>query len=289
VNGYQKGVANLFFNADGTLSGRIILTYFGTAPGGTNDGYAYTNFLGSAFLDGRWSYASPGNSNRILGFISAISSRAGTTTLVTNGFSFSGTARGSRLTFQTLGYISRMTFRGIPLQATNDLTGAYYGKGSKLNAPAFTEIFTMTPAPEFELVTNSITSSVDCSTTNIEVTITYNTVTNVDSIITFTNYINYILITQQVCDVTSVITTSIRNIFPANSYDTIGGGPGYEYDGQLLVSRQNYTAFFQARGLNGKYITVYAGPFNPSTGRGSLTGTDGVARKIRYNVAHGPQ
>jgi hypothetical protein len=36
-----------------------------------------------------------------------------------------------------------------------------------------------------------------------------------------------------------------------------------------------------------EFITVYAGPFNFATGRGSLVGTDGVTRNIKFEVAHG--
>ena len=84
------------------------------------------------------------------------------------------------------------------------------------------------------------------------------------------------------------VVLPVFNPFPVNFYDVGGRGPGYEYAGELLVSRQRYAALYQGQGANDRFITVYAGPFNPATGRGSLVGTDGVNRNIKYSIYHGP-
>jgi len=290
VSGNQQGVAHLFFNADGTIGGRVILTFSGKSTGVfTNNGITLTNIFGGARLEGRWSYASPTATNRIVGFINGISGLAGTTTAVTNGISFSGTAKGSRLTLATSGYSGQMTFRGIPLQETNRLTGTSYGTGLKQGAPGpFTEVFDLAPATDLESVTTSFRTTMDCWSTNITVDTDFHSVTNFDSIINITNYSTHIIVTQQDCFVTNTVATTLFNQFPANYYAVVGGGPAYEYTGRMLVSRQNYAAFYQARGENDRFITVYAGPFNPSTGRGTLLGTDGVVRNIKYNIYHGP-
>jgi hypothetical protein len=290
VSGSEQGVAHLFFNADGTLAGRVILTFSGKTTGTfTNKGITYTNFVGGARLDGRWSYATPTSTNRIVGFINGVSGLAGTTTSVTNGLSFSGTARGTRLTLMASGYSGPVTFRGIPLETTNALTGTSYANGSKQGTPApFTEVFDLTPAPELDLITTSLRTTIDCSSTNVTLETDHFSTTNLDSIINITNYFTYVIVTQQVCFVTNTVTTTLFNQFPANYYAVVGGGPAYEYTGRILVSRQNYAAFYQARGVNDEFITVYAGPFNPSTGRGSLLGTDGVSRNIKYAIFHGP-
>jgi len=70
-----------------------------------------------------------------------------------------------------------------------------------------------------------------------------------------------------------------------NCYIGEGGGPGYEYDGVFLVSQRNYAAFAQTRNSTGDPLAAYAGRFDPSSGRGLLTGTDGVHRSIKLKVA----
>lgn len=290
MSGHEQGVAHLFFKADGTLSGRAVYTFSGRTTGiFTNGGVLSTNIFGSAHLVGQWSYASPTSTNRIVGFINGISTLAGTTTLVTNSLSFRGGLTASKLDLLSMGYQGQVTFRGIPLRATNNLSGTYYGTGKKQGAPApFVEVFDLTPAPEFELLTNSITTSFDCSVTNITIFTNSFSTTNLNSIINVTNYFNYVTITQQVCVVENTIYVTFVNESPANYYQITGGGPGYEYTGRFLVSRQRYAALFQSRGSRNEFINVYAGSFNFATGRGSLVGTDGVSRNIKFEVAHGP-
>lgn len=290
VGGSQRGVAHIFFSPDGTLSGNIFLTFVGRASGTfTNTrGGTFTNFFGGAQLDGRWSYASPGNTSRFVGFINEVSRVAGTTTAVSNGLSFSATARASRLTLSALGYQGRLTFRGIPLQQTNDLSGTYYANVRKQGAPApMVEAFDVFPVPKSEDITTREISSFDCSSTNITTTTNSFSITNDNVISEYVTYLNYVTITQQVCYATNTVVTTIYYDFRDNYYGVFGRGPGYDYDGLLLVSRQNYAAFYQAQGENAEIITVYAGPFNPATGRGSLVGTDGVSRNIKCAISPG--
>lgn|GEM_PF-6647527 len=290
LSGHERGVAHLFFNADGTLNGRAMFTYVGKTSGiFTNRGVVYTNIFGAAYLEGNWSYASPTTTNRIVGFINLLSSQAGSTELMTNAVSFSGTARAAKLTLLSRGYPGQVTFVGIPLQSTNDLRGSYYGTGQKQGGPGpFTEVFKLTAAPELDIITNSVSTPANCFTTNITFTADSYSITNFDSIIMVTNFVNFITITQQVCFVTNTTVATFTNSYPANYYSVEGSGPAYQYTGRLLVSRQKYAVFFQGRGLNNEFITTYAGPFNPATGKGSLTGTDGVNRNIKYSIYHGP-
>src|SRR5206468_81145 len=136
LGGNERGVAQLFFNADGSLSGRALFTFTGRAVATyTNRGVLYTNFLGGAYLLGQWSYASPTTTNRIVGIINGVSSPAGSTTLTTNGLSFHGLVGRSKLTLLAVGYQGNVSFQGIRLRATNDLTGGYYATGQKRGAP----------------------------------------------------------------------------------------------------------------------------------------------------------
>ena len=74
-----------------------------------------------------------------------------------------------------------------------------------------------------------------------------------------------------------------------NMYDVTGGGPGYTFTGQFLVSRQRYAAFYQTSGFtpDGAQVTVYAGPFNLSKAKGVLKGTDGVNTGTVYKLLKG--
>ena len=291
LSGNQQGVAHLFFDPSGSLSGRALFTFSGKSTGVfTNRGVVFTNFFGGARLHGQWSYESPTRTNRVVGFINAVSSRAGSTAFITNGLSFRGTVRGSKMTLLALGDPGKVTLRGIPLMSTNDLSGNYYATGQKRGYPGpFAEVFNMAPAPEIDVVTNTISTPFDCSTTVFTISTNSYSTTNFDSVINVTNYITYVTITQQTCVVTSTNVLTFPNDFPANYYSITGAGAAYEYTGRFLLSRQKYAAFFQGRGVDNEFITVYAGPFNPATGRGSLIGTDGVNRNIRFAIYHGPQ
>src|SRR5262249_24079478 len=162
-------------------------------------------------------------------------------------------------------------------QSTNELTGSYYATGRKQGAPApFVEVFDLTAVPELEIVPTPVVTPFDCSITNTVV------VTNVDGSM-ITNVTTTTTITRQTCLTTNTVLTPVFNPFPVNFYNVEGSGPAYQYVGLLLVSPQKYAAFYQVRGSNNDLLTTYAGPFSPATGRGSLVGTDGVNRNIKFS------
>jgi hypothetical protein len=268
LTGSERGVAQIFFYEDGTLDGRMVFTPFGRS---TNS--VATNFYGGAALMGRWSYLKPTAPDRIIGIINRISGLAGTATLETNGLSFRGTVRESKINLRGFGDQGRVTFTGIPLAGANDLSGIYYASGQRQGAPGFVEIFDLGHPPAIDYVTNITVTASDCSMTNVLVTTNSGTVTQT------------ITITQHTCYTTNAIVRPVFNDFPANYYDVVGGGPGYNYAGRLLVSQQKYAAFYQSRG--GEFLTVYTGRFDPVMGRGTLVGTDGVNRGIRLTVRPG--
>lgn len=221
LTGDQHGVAQIRFDNDRTLSGTVVLTYFGRHALRTNHAFIYTNLFGSATLDGSWAYLS---TNRIIGFINEVAegdrSIVVTTNritdevttnvvsvLVTNSLSFRAVAKPAKITLQAFGNQGTLTWKGIPLQPTNDLSGTYHATGKRLGQPfAFIEIFTLTSSGD------------------------------------------------------------------VNGYDVAGGGPGHNYGGLFLASRQRYAAFAQSDAAS----TAYAGPFNLIKRRGSFKGTDGV-------------
>jgi hypothetical protein len=319
LSGKEQGVAHLFFYPTGTLAGRgiitgrVLYTYTGRTTGiFTNGGVLYTNILGGAKIEGNWSYASPTTTNRIVGFINLLSTQAGSTQLVTNALSFNGSARASKLTLLARGYPGQVMFLGIPLQQTNDFIGSYYAIGRKQGAPApFVEAFDLSPVSDPEYRTNTIVTALDCSTTNLTtitnysffmitsvvtnecvaindpLTTNYCAITNT-TLVTNSTFATTVTITRQTCLSTNTGLVEFRNPFPTNYYNVRGSGPAYQYEGLFLVSRQKYAAFYQVQGANNQLVTVYAGPFNPATGRGSLIGTDGVNRNIKYSIYHGP-
>ena len=218
MKGSEHGVAQITFSGDGTLTGTAAFTFFGKRAAITNRAFVYTNIVGSATLDGSWAYD---GANRITGFINEISASSATD-FVTNGLSFRAVVKPTRVTMLAFGNQGRITFKGIPLEATNDISGTYHATGRQRDLPfPFVEIF------------------------------------------------------------------EVSNV-GLNDYEVIGGGPGYDYTGRFLVSRQRYAAFYQTRGLtySNSLVTVYAGPFNASKRKGSLTGTDGIRTGIRYNLVH---
>ncbi len=75
----------------------------------------------------------------------------------------------------------------------------------------------------------------------------------------------------------------------ANIYDLAGGGPGYDFTGTLLISRQRQAALYQHRSAEaeGSALAAYSGPFNLSRRRGTLKGSDGVNLGMRYRFEPG--
>jgi len=290
LSGDQQGIAHLLFEAEGptagTIRGRALFTFSGKSSGvfTNRSGVMFTNGVGGAAITGKWSYSSPPGTNRILGFLDFISVPAGSTNVVTNGFSFRGLVSGPRMNLLAVGYRGTVSLRGIPLLSTNDLSGTYHGTGQKVGAPRpFVEVFVLTPVPEFEQVASQVLTPYDCSTTDTRTSV--EVITN-DCL--STNLTTVITITQKTCLETNTVVTARINEFTINNYNVEGAGPANQYTGNFMVSRQRYAAFYQQRGLTND-VTVYAGPFNPSTGRGTLIGTDGRSRNTTFSIYHGPR
>ena len=213
--GNQRGVVKVTFSDDGTLEGIGVLT-LSTA---TSTGLGVSNLFGSVIIQGAWLFE---RTNRISGFMNLITEVS--TNLTTNGFSFRGTARPSRLNLLGFGFAGQINFRGIPLLETNvvDLggTASFLGQVKAKGIPfQRLEIFNLT------------------------------------------------------------------TISP-NFYSAIGGGPGYTFVGNLLISNQGIAAFSQFRGTGSgvPVIATYVGPFNLARLRGTLKGIDDLNPVIHYRI-----
>ena len=202
------------FLADGQITGQMVLTFFGAGATRTNGAAVIRPTFGAADIDGTWIYVS---SNRIAGVLNEISGQS--TNLSTNGLSFRAVVKPARMQLQAYGSQGRVTFRGVPLQPTNDFTGTFQGSGHK-------------PRVTFPFI--------------------------------------------EVLDLAGV---------SANNYAVTGRGAGYNTSGTFLLSSQKYAALFQSRGgVTNAAVSVYVGPVNFRTGRGSFRGTDGTVTGIHYRM-----
>jgi hypothetical protein len=215
-NGRQRGVAQVTFHANGTLDGLAVFTVSGNKLSHTNAAFVYQHIFGAADVQGGWVSNGPA---RISGYLNLVAVNDEET--ITNGFSFRGTARSTRLNLQAHGPAGRINLRGLPLLETNvvelDAVG-HIGEARVRRVPfPFIEIFTPTAAQP-------------------------------------------------------------------NYFTVLGNGPGYSFDGILLVSRQRFAALYQNRSADvvGPNVAAYAGPYNPARRRGVLKGTDGLNTGIRY-------
>lgn len=159
LSGTQRGVAQITFASDMTLSGFEIIAPRSTKTPGTggeedprnptgDDGRTPpineefttpTNFFGAAPLQGTWSFDSR---LRVVGVMNELSSS------ITNGVSFTATVRpGVRITMNGLRFGKKTTYRGVPLTALTDQSGDYYGIGSRAGQ-GFNELFTLTPSTD---------------------------------------------------------------------------------------------------------------------------------------------
>ena len=71
-----------------------------------------------------------------------------------------------------------------------------------------------------------------------------------------------------------------------NFYSVVGGGPGYDFTGNLLISNQGVAAFSQFRENESVVppVATYVGPFNFKTRRGMLKGLDDQNPVIHYRI-----
>jgi len=159
ISGTARGIAQLTFNLDGTITGQTHLQTLKKLPGSTdNDPRSQSNrtgepnasptevinFFGSATIDGRWSTTESG---RLIGFIHEGSYviQSSTTNASTNSVSFTGVVRGGtapRLTLQGTSPLGRQIFVGIPLQTLVDISGLYSATGKRGPSPVV-EFFTL--------------------------------------------------------------------------------------------------------------------------------------------------
>lgn len=145
-SGSEKGVAQITFLGDNTLTGFEILTpgkplASGTVPdtnprGGTvtdtdprtgqpNSGSSGTNKFvwGGVLIDGYWGFDAKG---KVVGTVTFTSSAS------TNGMSFIGTVTaGARMTLRASDETGGMIYRGVPRAALADISGDYTASGKK--------------------------------------------------------------------------------------------------------------------------------------------------------------
>jgi hypothetical protein len=150
LSGSQKGVAQITFNSDFTLSGtEVITTRPDAAPdenerGGpdpatrtpTSENGSTTNtfFFGSSPLTGTWTY----NGSGIVGIL--MEGDVG----LTNGISFKGKRSGNRLNLVGHHEGRTIQYRGVPLTAGSNIMGNFSVMGRKDGEP-FVELFNLTP------------------------------------------------------------------------------------------------------------------------------------------------
>jgi len=160
LNGKAHGIAQIVFNADGTIDG-FVQSYTtmklsssdnprGPSDSGTRNvestnATAITNYAGSAAIDGRWSFDERG---RIVGYLNegGYIITATTTNASTNGITFRGVvslgAR-PRITLNGSSVVGRVTYSGIPDAPLPDLSGTYTTIGKRGNVGTV-EFFTLT-------------------------------------------------------------------------------------------------------------------------------------------------
>jgi hypothetical protein len=143
MKGSENGVAQVTFLADGSLTGTAAFTYFGKQTVVTNRHGVYTNLMGAAELSGSWAYY---RTNRIMGFINEVA-YSSSTNRVTNALSFHAVVKPARTTMAAYGSQGTATLIGIPLLATNDVSGRYHGTVRQRGLPYnLVEICDLTPA-----------------------------------------------------------------------------------------------------------------------------------------------
>lgn len=153
LRGDQKGVAQLTFNPDYTITGTEVITIKpapasdddnprGTVNGGirvngtptSTNSVATTNFFGASPITGIWQ---TNLSGLIIGILSEGDSSG------TNGISFRGKRSGSRLNL--VGHHEKRTinYRGVPLTTLADISGNFYATGKK-EGESYIELFNLT-------------------------------------------------------------------------------------------------------------------------------------------------
>jgi hypothetical protein len=148
LSGDQKGVAQITFNADFTITGTEVITARpdpapddnprqglpGRDEGANGTNTAPTVFFGSSPLTGTWTYDGSG----LVGFLVE-----GDEALM-NGISFHGKRNGDRLTLVGTHAGRKIHYRGVPLMAQSNIMGTFFINGKKDGEP-YVEIVNFTP------------------------------------------------------------------------------------------------------------------------------------------------
>jgi hypothetical protein len=166
LSGKAQGIAQLTFNADGTIDGYVQLYTTKKAPepnprgsaeeaarqsdtSMTNSTPPVTNYFGSAGLEGRWSYAEGGaERGKIIGYLNEgnFIITSSSTNAATNHITFNGVVRNGtnpRLTLQGVGPVGKVTYTGIPESSLLDIGGVYTATGQR-GHKSTVEFFTLT-------------------------------------------------------------------------------------------------------------------------------------------------
>ena len=162
-----RGVAQIVFNANGTLVGQVQIQTLKRTGGSTDlddrgltddrggsgsstnsTSSTVTNMIGSPVIDGQWGFDP--STQRIVGFLNEglFIVTATTTNATTNSVSFRGVVRGGsrpRMTLHGTSPLGRQVFQGVPLQALPDISGPYAAIGRRGNTPVV-EFFTLSAA-----------------------------------------------------------------------------------------------------------------------------------------------
>jgi len=144
LSGDQKGVAQITFNADFTISGTEVITVrpdpapddnprlgVPDAPSGSSTN---TVFFGSSDLTGLWTYDGSG-------LVGILTEGGGS---LTNGISIRGKRSGNRLTLVGHHGGRKIHYRGVLLTAQSNIMGNFFISGKKDGEP-YVEVFNLTP------------------------------------------------------------------------------------------------------------------------------------------------
>jgi hypothetical protein len=156
ISGEQKGVAQITFNSDFTITGFEIITTRpsqstddnprgpgvdddnprGSSDSTSTNGTSVVHYFGTAPLTGTWTFAD--SAGAVVGILTESGSDE------TNGISFRGRIRESRITL--VGHHSgrKIQYRGIPLIGAPDISGNYILSGKK-NGEPYVEIVNLSP------------------------------------------------------------------------------------------------------------------------------------------------
>ena len=166
LSGQARGVAQITFNANGSLSGQVLIETRKTVgsstsnvdergsfppdvrnggTGSTNSTSSVTNISGLFIIGGSWGFDP--STQRIIGFLNegANVRFESSTNATTNSVTFHGVVHGGtrpRMTLSGTSPLGRQVFHGVPLQALPDISGPYAAVGRR-GEHSVVEFFTL--------------------------------------------------------------------------------------------------------------------------------------------------